>query len=48
MDQRNVVIARDDIPKSGQPLFDSLDLHGVREAVSDVLQLLVCRVVGNQ
>lgn len=48
MDQRDVVIAGDDVTKRGQPLLDSLDPHGVWEAVSDVLQLLVCRVVGNQ
>lgn len=48
MDQRDVVIAGDDVTERRQPLLHSLDPHGVWEAVSDVLQLLVCRVVGNQ
>lgn len=48
VDQRYVVVAGDDVPESGQPLLHSLHPHCFRQAVPDVLQLLVCRVVGHQ
>ena len=47
MDQRHVVIAGDDVAEGRQPLLHPLDPHGVRQTVSDVLQLLVRRVVGH-
>lgn len=46
--QRYVVVTGDDVAESRQTLLNSLDPHGVWEAVSDVLQLLVCGVVGHQ
>lgn len=48
VDQRYVVVAGDDVAESRQPLLHPLDLHCVWQTVSDVLQLLVCRVVGHQ
>lgn len=48
MDQRDVVVAGDDVAERRQPLLHPLDLHCVWQAVPDVLQLLVCRVVGHQ
>lgn len=48
VDQRHVVVAGDDVPQSRQPLLYSLDPHHVWQAVSDVLQLLVCCVAGHQ
>ena len=46
--QRYVVVAGDDVAEGRQPLLHPLDADGVREAVPDVLQLLVRRVVGHQ
>lgn len=48
VDQRHVVVAGDDVAESRQPLLHSLDPDCVWQTVSDVLQLLVCRVVGHQ
>lgn len=46
--QRDVVVARDDVPEGGQPLLHALDGHGVREGVAQVLQLLVGRCRGDE
>ena len=43
MHECDVVVARDDVPERGQPLFHPLDGHGVREGVAQVLELLVGR-----
>lgn len=48
VDQRHVVVAGDDVAERRQPLLHPLHLDGLRQAVSDVLQLLVRRVVGHQ
>lgn len=48
VDQRHVVVAGDDVPQGGQSLLHPLDAHAVGQTVPDVLQLLVCRVVGHQ
>ena len=40
MDQSHVVITRDDIPESRQPLLNSLYLHLIWQRVPQVLQLL--------
>ncbi len=48
VDQRDVVVAGDDVTEGRQPLLHSLDPHSVWQTVSDVLQLLVCRVVWHQ
>ena len=39
----DVVVARDDVPQCGEPLFDALDGDGVGEGVPEVLELLVGR-----
>lgn len=43
MHQRNVVIAANDISKRRQSLFYSLNLDGIRECVSEMLQFLIRR-----
>lgn len=48
MDQSYIVVAGDDITESRQPLLHPLDPHSLRQTVSDVLQLLICRVVWHQ
>ena len=48
MDQGYIVIAGDDVAQGGQSLLNPLDADRVRQAVPDMLQLLVCRVVGHQ
>lgn len=48
VDKRYVVVAGDDVAESRKPLLHPLDLHCVWQTVSDVLQLLVRRVVGHQ
>lgn len=37
VDERDVVVARDHVSESGEPLFDALEGDGVREGVSQVL-----------
>lgn len=41
VDKGNVVVAADDVTERGESLLDSLDLDGVWQTVSQVLQLLV-------
>ena len=43
VDERDVVITRDHVSESGEPLFDALEGDGVRERVAQVLELLVGR-----
>ena len=41
MDERDVVVAADDVAEGGQALFDALDRHGRGEGVAQVLEFLV-------
>ena len=40
--ERDVVVARDDVPERGQALLDALDGDGFGEGVAEVLELLIC------
>jgi hypothetical protein len=46
--ERDVVVGADDVSERGKSLLDSLDLHAVRDAVAQVLQLLVRGRGGHQ
>ena len=46
--QRDMVVARDHVSERREPLFDALERDGVRERVSQVLQLLVGRRRGHE
>jgi hypothetical protein len=48
VDERDVVVAADDVAKRRQALFDALDRHGRGEGVSQVLKFLVRRGGGNE
>lgn len=48
VDERNVVVARDDVSERRQSLLDSLDGDRRGERVSQVLELLVGRRVGKE
>lgn len=48
MHECDVVVTGDDVAQGRQPLLHPLDAHCVWQAVSDVLQLLIRRVVRNQ
>jgi len=37
VDERDVVVARDHVSESGEPLFDALKGDGVREGISQML-----------
>lgn len=42
VDERNVVIAADNISERRQALFYALDFHRVRQRIAQVLQFLIC------
>ena len=48
MHQRDVVIARDDVPERAQPLLDALDRDGGGQRIPEVLELLVGGGGGDQ
>jgi hypothetical protein len=43
VDEGDVVVARDDVPESGQPLLDALDRDSLGQRIAQVLEFLVRR-----